>query len=43
MFDWLTHAKFLEAGHATEWISGIVGAGGAVVGGFVSVLCVDRR
>ena len=41
MFDWLTHAKFLEAGHATEWISGIVGAGGAVVGAFVSVLWTE--
>ena len=38
MFDWLTNAKFLEAGHATEWISGIAGAGGALIGAFVSVL-----
>ncbi len=21
MFDWLVHEKFLEAGHATEWIN----------------------
>ena len=41
IFDWLTHAKFLEAGHATEWISGIVGVGGAVVGAFVSVLWTE--
>lgn len=41
MFDFLAHAKFLEAGHATEWISGISGAGGALVGAFVSVLWTE--
>ena len=41
MFDWLTHAKFLESGHATEWISGIAGAGGALTGVFVSLLWTE--
>jgi hypothetical protein len=41
MFEWLGHAKFLEAGHASEWISGIAGAGGALAGAFVSVLWTE--
>ena len=41
MFDLLTHAKFLEAGHAGEWISGIAGAVGAITGAFVSVLWTE--
>lgn len=41
MLEWLADAKFLEAGHATEWISGIAGAGGALAGAFVSVLWTE--
>ncbi len=41
MLDWLVHAKFLEAGHAVEWISGITGAGGAILGSLVTVLSTE--
>jgi len=37
MFEWITHAKIFEAGHAVEWISGATGALGAVAGSVVTV------
>jgi hypothetical protein len=39
--SWLAHAKILEAGHASDWISGIIGAGGAIVGSLVTVLWTE--
>ena len=35
--DWLIHAKIWQAGHASDWIAGWIGAGGAVLGSMVTV------
>jgi len=35
--DWLIHAKIWQAGHASDWIAGWIGAGGAILGSVVTV------
>jgi hypothetical protein len=35
--NWLLHAKIWQEGHASDWISGWIGAGGAILGSLVTV------
>lgn len=37
MPDWIITAKLLESGHVSDWISGIIGAVGAILGSVVTV------
>lgn len=41
MFDWLANSEILKPAYTLEWISGLIGAGGAVLGSLVTILWTE--